>query len=106
MDVRHYVTAVGVDPLQKWLDELKDVRGRVAIQRRVDRLLRDNFGDHKFCQEGVWELGIDFGPGYRVYYAQSQKAVVLLLAGGSKKSQTSDIADAVRYWRGYQRREP
>jgi len=68
-------------------------------------LLRDNYGDHKFCRDGVWELRIDFGPGYRVYYAQAGKIVVLLLCGGSKGSQTRDISEAVRYWTDYQRRQ-
>ena len=76
MEIRHYITATGVDPFQKWLDGLKDIQGRIAIQRRIDRLLRDNFGDHKFCQDGVWELRVDLGPGYRIYYAQSENAVV------------------------------
>ena len=81
METRHYVTATGVDPFQKWLDGLKDIQGRIAIQRRIDRVLRDNFGDHKFCQDGVWELRIDLGPGYRIYYAQAEKTMVLLLCG-------------------------
>jgi putative addiction module killer protein len=58
-------------------DALKDLKGRVAIQRRVDRVERGNFGDHKFCQDGVWELRIDLGPGYRVYYALEERNVVL-----------------------------
>ena len=82
------------------------MQGRIAIQRRIDRVLRDNFGDHKFCQDGVWELRIDLGPGYRIYYAQEEKAVVLLLCGGSKRTQTTDITTAVRYWEDYQRRKP
>jgi putative addiction module killer protein len=106
VEIEHYVTPAGVDHFQKWLDGLKDIQGRIAIQRRVDRVLRDNFGDHKFCQDGVWELRIDLGPGYRIYYAQAEKAVVLLLCGGSKRSQTTDIATAVRYWEDYQRRKP
>jgi len=73
VDIRHYITLTGVDPFQTWLDGLKDTQGRIAIQRRIDRLLGNNFGDHKFCQDGVWELRIDFGPGYRIYYTQEQK---------------------------------
>ena len=99
MEIRHYVTVAGVDSFQKWLDGLKDIQGRIAIQRRIDRALRDNFGDHKFCQDGVWELRIDLGPGYRIYYAQAEKTVVLLLCGGSKRTQTTDITTAVRYWK-------
>lgn len=106
MEIRHYITKSRVDPFQKWLDGLRDTQGRIAIQRRVDRVLRNNFGDHKFCQDGIWELRIDSGPGYRVYYAQEEKAVVLLLCAGSKRSQAADIATAVRYWQDYQRRKP
>lgn len=104
MDIRHYLTASGHDPYQEWLDHLKDLTGRVAIQRRVDRVARGNFGEHRFLQEGVWELKIDVGPGYRVYYAQESTTVVLLLCGGSKRTQTSDIKTAVKYWLDYQQR--
>ena len=62
-----------------------------------------DFGDHKFCREGVWELRIDIGPGYRVYYALSGRRV-LLLCGGDKSSQGADIARAVDFWRDWQRR--
>lgn len=105
MEIRHYVTASGNDPYQQWLDDLRDLKGRVVIQRRIDRLVNGNFGDHKFCQDGVWELRIDFGPGYRVYYAQEARTIVLLLCGGSKRSQSADIKQAVRYWLDYQRRK-
>ena len=104
MEILHYLTASGDDPYQLWLDALKDLKGRVAIQRRVDRVEHGNFGDRKFCQDGVWELRIDFGPGYRVYYAQEGKSVVLLLCGGSKRNQSADIKNAVNYWRDYKRR--
>jgi putative addiction module killer protein len=104
MNIRHYLTASGRDPYQEWLDRLKDLTGRVAIQRRVDRVTTGNFGEHKFLQEGVWELKIDVGPGYRVYYAQEGTTVVLLLCGGSKRTQAADIKTAVKYWLDYQRR--
>lgn len=105
MEIRHYLTASGKDTYQQWLDKLKDLKGRVAIQRRIDRLAGGNFGDHRFCRDGVWELRIDFGPGYRVYYAQERETIVLLLSGGSKRTQSADIKDAVDYWRDYQRRK-
>lgn len=95
MNIRHYLTASGRDPYQEWLDRLKDLTGRVAIQRRVDRVATGNFGEYKFLQEGVWELKIDVGPGYRVYYAQERTTVVLLLCGGSKRTQAVDIKTAV-----------
>jgi putative addiction module killer protein len=104
MDLRHYLTVSGRDPYQEWVDKLKDLAGRIAILRRMDRVGAGNFGEHRFCQEGVWELRIDVGPGYRLYYAQEGKTVVLLLCGGAKRTQTADIKIAVRYWRDYQRR--
>ena len=104
MEILHYLTASGDDPYQLWLDALKDLKGRVAIQRRVDRVERGNFGDHKFCKDGVWELRINLGPGYRVYYALEERNVVLLLCG-SKRNQSADIKDAVNYWRDYKRRK-
>lgn len=58
-----------------------------------------NFGDHKYLRDGVWELRIDVGAGYRVYYAQADLTVVLLLCGGDKRKQNEDIADACEYWR-------
>jgi putative addiction module killer protein len=105
VEIRHYLTTSGNDPYQQWLDKLKDLKGRVAIQRWIDRLIEGNFGDHKFCQDGVWELRIDFGPGYRVYYAQEERTAVLLLCGGSKRTQAADVKEAVRYRRDYQRRQ-
>ena len=63
-----------------------------------------NFGDHKFCRDGVWELRVDVGPGYRVYYALSGQRVVLLLCGGDKRTQDADIARAATYWQDWQRR--
>jgi len=105
MKILHYVTASSRDLYQEWLDSLRDRAARVAIQRRVDRLAADNFGDHRFCRDGVWELRIDVGPGYRVYYSLSGKEIVLLLRGGSKRSQTSDINQAAKHWQDYHRRQ-
>lgn len=105
MEICHYVTASGKDPYQQWFDKLNDLRGRVAVQRRIDRLAGGNFGDHKFCRDGVWELRIDFGPGYRVYYARDGATLVLLLCGGTKRAQSAAIKDAVEYWNDYQRRK-
>ena len=105
MQMLHYLTAEGRDLFQDWLDGLRDMRARIAILRRVDRVARGNFGDHRFCREGVWELRIDVGAGYRVYYAQAGQTVVLLLCGGDKRTQDADIARAVACWQDYQRRD-
>lgn len=77
----------------------------MAILRRVDRLSADNFGDHKYLKDGVWELRVDVGPGYRAYYGKHEWTLVLLLCAGSKRTQVSDIAKAVGYWTDYQRRQ-
>lgn len=104
MQVFHYLDPHNHDRYQEWHSALRDIHARVAIQRRIDRLMDGNFGDHKFCQEGVWELRIDVGSGYRVYYARAEESVFLLLCGGSKRTQKKDIAKAVEYWQDYQRR--
>ena len=104
MEILHYLTPQGGDVFQEWLDSLKDMKGRIAMQRRVDRLADGNFGDHKFCRDGVWELRVDLGPGYRVYYAMQGKTIVLLLCGGTKRRQTTDVNAAVNYWQDFQRR--
>jgi putative addiction module killer protein len=77
-----------------WLRSLRDVRAVARIQIRIDRLALGNSGDVNSVGEGVSELRVDYGPGYRVYYAQRGKDLVLLLCGGDKRSQSSDIAMA------------
>jgi putative addiction module killer protein len=103
-EVRHYVTADGKDVILEWLKHLRDARARVSIDRRINRMVLGNFGDHKFCRDGVWELRVDLGPGYRVYYAVDGARIVLLLTGGDKKTQDSDISRACDYWRDWQTR--
>src|SRR5262245_42430051 len=104
MDVLHYLTPRGIDVFQEWLDDLADLKGRVAILRRIDRVALGNFGDYKYLDAGAWELRIDCGPGYRVYFGRQGKDMVLLLCGGSKRSQSADIAAAVQHWNDYRRR--
>lgn len=77
---------------------------KTSVLKRVNRIEQGNFGDHKFCRDGIWELRINVGAGYRVYYAISGKQVVLLLCGGSKKTQNDDIDRACAYWQDWQRR--
>ena len=78
----------------KWMRELRDVHARARIQIRVDRLSLGNPGDVMPVGEGVSEMRIDYGPGYRVYFAGRGKAVVVLLCGGDKQTQHEDIARA------------
>jgi putative addiction module killer protein/probable addiction module antidote protein len=83
------------DVYREWIDRLKDRAGRARILVRVDRLIHGNPGQHRELTEGVSELKIDFGPGYRVYYAQRGTRLLLLLAGGDKSTQQKDIARAI-----------
>ena len=79
----------------EWLDGLHDVHARARILVRIERLVAGNPGDVRPVGEGVSELRIDFGPGYRVYYKKQGKTVVVLLAGGGKRTQARDIKTAI-----------
>jgi len=103
-ELRNYITAEGKDIVALWLTRLHDRQARVAIDRRMNRMENGNFGDHRFCRDGIWELRIDIGPGYRVYYALDGQRVVLLLCGGDKHTQSTDITRACDYWKDWQRR--
>ncbi len=100
--VRHFLSEDERDPLQEWLKKLRDPIAKMQVVKRVNRIESGNFGDHKFCRDGVWELRIDQGAGYRVYYAMSGALVVLLLCGGDKGSQDADIERAIGYWKNWQ----
>jgi putative addiction module killer protein len=84
------------DEYRDWIDNLKDLSGRARILMRVDRLIHGNPGAHRGLTDGVAELKIDVGPGYRVYYSQRGSELLLLLVGGDKSSQAKDIARAIR----------
>ena len=98
IQLRHALVG-GRDVFQEWLDNLRDYRVRVAILRRLDRIAQGNFGDHLYCRDGVWEVRIDVGAGYRVYYGVRGRTVVILLCGGDKRTQSADISKAVSYWK-------
>jgi len=102
--IRHYRLANGRLPFRDWLMRLSDRQARVAVLRRIDRVAEGSFGEHRFVRDGVWEFKIDVGPGYRVYYAMEGKAVILLLSGGSKRTQRQDVDRAVGYWKEYRSR--
>lgn len=94
----------GRDIFQDWLDSLKDLQARTLIARKVKRIENGNFGEHRFCRDGVWELVIDTGPGYRVYYSMIENVVVLLLCAGSKRTQQKDIDKAIYYLKDFKER--
>ncbi len=103
---QRYQDADGDVPYTEWITKLrkKDPRAAAKIDTRVDRAESGNFGDYRFERDGVWEFKIDYGPGYRVYYALDGDNIILLLIGGDKSSQSRDLAKAVKFWREYQTR--
>lgn len=104
-DLFRYQTADGREPLTEWLDGLRDRQAKARILARLDRLGAGNFGDCEPCREGVSELRIHWGPGYRVYHARVGRAVILLLAGGDKRTQDADITRSVGYLQDFKRRQ-
>jgi len=103
--VFHYQTSDKRIPYREWLDTVRNPVAFAAVQLRVDRLERGLFGDCAPVGEGVWELRIDTGAGYRVYYGLAGKQVVLLLCGGDKRTQKADIKRAKEYWKDHGERK-
>ena len=103
-EIRHDLDAQDRDIFLEWLKALRDPIAKNQIIKRTNRLEAGNFGDHKFCRDGIWELRVDVEAGYRVYYAQSGDAMLLLLCGGDKSKQDTDITRAVSYWQDWQQR--
>lgn len=103
-DIQTYQRPDGTEPYADWLAGLADRQARARVLVRVHRMAAGNFGDCKPLGGGVWELRIDWGPGYRVYYALAGCSVVLLLVGGDKRRQRADIGAALKYWQDWQRR--
>lgn len=97
----HYTDKDERDLFGQWLEGLADWRAQARISARLIRLHNGNFGDCKHVGEGVWELRIDTGPGYRVYYAIADKRVILLCDGGDKRKQAADISRAQMRWRDW-----
>ena len=104
IEVRHYIDRTGRDIFDEWLSQLADARAQAKIAVRIDRLATGNFGDCKPLRDGLWELRIDWGPGYRVFYAMTGKQSVLLLSGGDKRRQAADIERALRYLKDFKER--
>lgn len=103
-EILHYVTANGVDVFGRWLDALADRQARARIKTRIDRVSLGNFGDVEPVGEAVSELRVDWGPGYRVYFARAGKTILILLCGGDKRTQQKDIENAKTYFQDYKRR--
>lgn len=97
MEIRYYKDLQDQAPLTQWIDDLKDIRARAQIRVRLIRLMDGNLGHCKPLRDGVQELKIDIGPGYRVYLSRQGPVLVLLLCGGDKSDQSRDIERAIAY---------
>ena len=104
MELRYYQTSVGDQRFVEWLQVLNDRQARARIEARLARVAVGNFGDVEPVGEGVLELRIDWGPGYRVYFSRLGSVVVLLLCGGDKRTQQKDIKRAKAYFEDYKAR--
>ncbi len=99
-----YEVLGGKAPLEEWLSDLKDRKARAVIRARLDRLENGNAGKCDSLGDGLYELKIYFGPGYRVYFGTDGPVLVILLCGGDKGSQRQDVEKARHYWADHRRR--
>ena len=90
---------------EQWYRSLRNTQAKVHILQRLNRIENGLLGDHKYCRDGIWELRIHTGSGYRIYYAHSGNTLIVLLAAGDKRSQQADISRACSNWRNWQTRE-
>lgn len=104
MELHLYQTSAGERPFVDWLEALRDRQARARIDARLARAVGGNLGDVEPVGEGVMELRIDWGPGYRVYFARVGKVIVLLLCGGDKRMQQKDIKRAKAYFEDFKAR--
>ena len=103
-ELRYYQTADGDQPFVEWLEDLKDRQARAKIEARLARVATGNLGDAKPVGEGVMEFRIDWGPGYRAYFARFEQVNLLLLCGGDKSTQQKDIKRAKEYLEDFKAR--
>lgn len=104
MDLREYETEGGRSPFGEWFEDL-DAQAAAKVTTALTRLAQDNTSKVKGVGSGVFELKIDFGPGYRVYFGKDGPEIVILLGGGTKKKQQRDIEDAHDCWQDYKNRK-
>lgn len=105
IEVFRYQTIDGKEPMTEWLDSIRDKPAQAKIRMRIKRLETGNFGDCQPVGESVMELREHLGAGYRIYFGRHGQTVVILLAGGTKKSQPADIKTAQAYWADWKRRQ-
>lgn len=104
-EIRRYRDPQGAEPFTEWLAGLRDRSAKARVLARLERLEAGNFGGAKALRDGVCEMRIDWGPGYRVYFGRDRQTVVILLCGGDKRRQDADIKRAVDLWREYVNRK-
>lgn len=104
IEIRRYISRTGKDLFDSWLTQLGDARAQAKVASRINRLAAGNFGDCKSLRGGLYELRINWGPGYRVYYAMIGKECALLLCGGDKRKQHADIKRAFDYLEDFKER--
>ncbi len=104
-EIKRYIRLNGTVPFAEWFDSMRDINAKIRIDKRLQRVSNGNLGECRSVGEGVCELKIDCGPGYRVYFGQVGTTIVLLLCGGDKSTQDQDISRAKEYWRDYERRQ-
>ena len=101
--VEYYTTSAGKQPVRSWLSGIKDSLTQAILYKRIRQAGLGNFGKIRNVDDGVNELKIDYGPGYRVYFGIYQGELILLLVGGTKRTQQSDIEKARDYWAQWQK---
>jgi putative addiction module killer protein len=103
--ISHYMTRDGKSVFQSWFRVLNDGMAKFKITQRLIRAKDGNFGDTRTVGDGVHEMRVDHGPGYRIYYANDGDTIILLLCGGDKRTQDKDIKASKRYWVDYKKRK-
>ncbi len=104
-EILRYQLPDGKQPFTEWLYSFTDKKVRSRIRARLDRVMIGNFGDTKLVDTGIWEMRFHFGPGHRIYFGIDGNVLVILLCGGDKSTQDSDIKRAREYWADYLRRK-
>ncbi len=100
-EIEYYTTDDGEDIIGKYIDGMKDIKAQARILVRIKRAQQGNFGDNKRLTNDIWELRIDVGKAYRVYYSLHKNKILLLLCAGNKSSQREDIKKAIQYNQNY-----
>lgn len=105
INIKIYKDQRGQEPFKKWTQRFKNKKIKARIYNRLTRVRLGNFGDYKNIGQGLFELRLHFGPGYRIYYGKIDKEIILLLAGGIKAKQNKDIKKAKQYWQEFKNHE-